>query len=206
MFSSIRPGADASATGRGARRTVRERPNDEAARKLALGMLVTLVGGSFWGFSGTAASYLFDHYQAGTLWLMSVRQISAGLLCTVGAAGMALLPARILPEHGSTVVTGSAMLTCGITGCALVRPWVNMPQLGADGWLALAVLVIIGSFLAFMLYMRGVKEIGGMRAGLLGTAEPISATVTSALMPGTVFLPTDLTGFALIIAMVFPTV
>ena len=321
MFSSIRPGSDASVEARVRRRTVRDRLNDKAIRKLALGMLVTLAGGSFWGFSGTAASYLFDHYQVDTLWLMSVRQISAGilflitalvldrkrlikvwttprdlrtlvaftffgfmlnqlfyllavrltnagtatvlqclqliiimvvtclrmhrnprrreliglvlalagtfliatggdptrlsippeglvtgLLCAVGAAAMALLPARILPKYGSTVVTGSAMLTCGVTSCAFVQPWAHMPQLGADGWVALAVLIVIGSFLAFMLYMQGVKEIGGMRASLLGTVEPISATVTSALMLGTVFLPTDLAGFALIIAMVFLTV
>ena len=44
------------------------------------GVLATLVGGSFWGFSGTSASFLFDIYHVDTLWLMSVRQILAGLL------------------------------------------------------------------------------------------------------------------------------
>lgn len=38
------------------------------------------MGGSFWGFSGTSASFLFDTYHVDTLWLMSVRQILAGLL------------------------------------------------------------------------------------------------------------------------------
>ena len=321
MASSIKPGADASATARASRRSIRERLNDAATRKLAIGMLATLVGGSFWGLSGTAASYLFDTYHVDTLWLMSVRQITAGLLflvtaliadrkrlkalwtnpahrrelfvfsfigmmgnqlfyllavrltnagtatvmqclqlilvmaytclhvhrrprrrellgvvlalagtfliatggdptrlsippaglavgllCAVGAAGMALLPARILPVYGSTVVTGSAMLSCGVVSCTLVQPWAHMPAFAADGWFALAVLVVIGSFLAFLLYMHGVKEIGGMRAGLLGTVEPISATITSAVVLGTVFLPTDLAGFALIITMVFLTV
>ena len=321
MASSIKPGSDASAEARASRRLVRERLNDQATRKLAIGMIVTLVGGSFWGLSGTAASYLFERYQVDTFWLMSVRQISAGvlfmavallcnrkqliqvwttprdrrtllvftflgfmlnqlfyllavrttnagtatvlqclqlifimgitcvrmrrkprkrelaglvlalvgtfliatggdptrlsippegllmgLMCAVGATGMALLPARILPVYGSTVVTGSAMFTCGVASCAVVHPWAHMPALGADGWVALAILIIIGSFLAFLLYMQGVKEIGGMRASLLGTVEPISATVASALLLGTVFLPTDLAGFALIIAMVFLTV
>ena len=44
------------------------------------------------------------------------------------------------------------------------------------------------------------------RASLIGTVEPVSATVTSALMLGTVFAPTDLIGFACIIVMVFLTV
>ena len=67
-------------------------------------------------------------------------------------------------------------------------------------------LIVVGSFLAYLLYMQGVKEIGGVRAGLIGTVEPISATVTSAIMLGIAFAPTDLIGFACIIVMVFLTV
>ena len=65
---------------RSTRRAWRDRLNDASSRKMALGVLATLVGGSFWGFSGTSASFLFDTYHVDTLWLMSVRQILAGLL------------------------------------------------------------------------------------------------------------------------------
>ena len=111
-----------------------------------------------------------------------------------------------LPEYGSPIVTGSAMLTAGVVACVFVQPWAHMPALDAAGVEALAVFVVIGSFFAYMLYMQGVKDIGSVRASLLGTMEPVSATITSALMLGTVFLPTDLAGFAMIIAMVFLTV
>ena len=40
---------------------------------------------------------------------------------------------------------------------------------------------------------------------MLGTAEPVVAALTSALLLHTSFSPTDLAGFALIIAMVFVT-
>ena len=43
-----------------------------------------------------------------------------------------------------------------------------------------------------MLYMQGVRDIGSVRASLIGTVEPVSATITSAVILGTVFLPTDL--------------
>jgi hypothetical protein len=36
--------------------------------------------------------------------------------------------------------------------------------------------------------------------------EPVSATITSAVMLGTVFFPTDLIGFVMIIVMMFLTV
>ena len=294
---------------RSTRRAWRDRLNSASSRKMITGVLATLVGGSFWGFSGTSASFLFDTFHVDTLWLMSVRQILAGLLfmavvvardrerliklwttpadrkqlllftafgllfnrffylsavrltnviimgytcvtdrrmprtrevigiglalggtfliatggdptslnisplgliaglmCAVSATCMAVIPAKILPEYGSPIVTGSAMLTAGVVSCVFVQPWAHMPALDAAGVEALAVFVVIGSFFAYMLYMQGVKDIGSVRASLLGTMEPVSATITSALMLGTVFLPTDLAGFAMIIAMVFLTV
>ena len=44
-----------------------------------------------------------------------------------------------------------------------------------------------------------------MRASLLGTIEPITATITTVLMLGTTFSPADLVGFAMILAMVYLT-
>lgn len=306
---------------RSTRRAWRDRLNDAQARKMALGTLAAFVGGTFWGFSGTSASYLFDVCHIETFWLMSVRQViagllfmfvvlrkdrdrlielwttpadrkqlilftifgllfnqlcylsavrltnagtatvlqclqlviimgytcvtdrrmprtrevigiglalggtfliatggdptslnisplglAAGLMCAVSATCMAVIPAKILPEYGSPIVTGSAMLTAGVVSCVFVQPWAHMPALDAAGVEALAVFVVIGSFFAYMLYMQGVKDIGSVRASLIGTVEPVSATITSAVMLGTVFLPTDLIGFAMIIVMMFLTV
>ncbi len=318
------PGSPASGTdaaSRAARRSWRARLNDEAARRVAIGVAATLLGGFFWGFSGTSASLLFSRYHVDTLWLLSVRQIFAGLLfmivvlardrqrlvrlwttpahareqllftvfglllnqfgylmavrltnagtatvlqclqlviimvvtcvrrhrsprrreaaglvlalvgtfliatggnisqlsisplglvvgllAALGAALTALIPTRVLPEYGSSIVTGSAMLVAGMVSCAFIRPWENPPALDASGIAALAVFIVVGSFLAYFLYMQGIKDLGGMRASMIATIEPISAAVTSALMLGTVFAPTDIVGFAAIIIMVFLTV
>lgn len=321
LASSIRPGADANAEARAARRSSREQHNEQMTNRLVKGALATLLGGTFWGFSGTSASYLFEHFQVDTLWLLSVRQLCAGalfmvvillfdrerfmqllhtpghlalmllfafagvfsnslfymlavrytnagtatvmqclqlviimgytclrarrsprhrelaglalaligafliatggdptslvvppeglvvgLLSAVGAACITIVPTKILPIYGSPIVTGSAMFTSGVVLSCFVQPWSAVPAFDAGGWFALAILIVVGSFLAYNLYMQGVKEIGSVRASLIGTVEPVSATVTSALVLGTVFAPTDLAGFACIIAMVFLTV
>ena len=65
---------------RSTRRAWRDRLNDASSRKMALGVLAAAAGGTFWGFSGTSASYLFDVCHIETFWLMSVRQVCAGLL------------------------------------------------------------------------------------------------------------------------------
>ncbi|OUP06334.1 EamA family transporter [Collinsella sp. An2] len=303
------------------RRSLRERLNAAEHRRFVVGVLSTLFGGIFWGFSGTCASLLFDVYHMDTIWLMCTRQLCAGLLflalilatdrkrfvalwtnphdrlivlvfsaCGVllnqfgyltsvrltnagtatvmqtlqlliimayacinarrvprrreilgvalallgtyliatggnpsnlaippegllvglisalGAACMTIIPAGILPTYGSSIVTGSGMLLSGLVTCAIFQPWNSVPVLDPTGWGAFAVLIAVGSFLSYFLYMQGVKDIGSMRAALIGTVEPVSATVTSALLLGTLFAPTDIVGFACIIVMVFLTV
>lgn len=137
---------------------------------------------------------------------MTPAGLGAGIMCAVGTALMALVPSRILPKYGSPIVTGSGMLVSGIVSSVFVQPWAHVPVLDAAGVEAFVIFIVVGSFLAYLLYMQGVKEIGPMRASLLGTIEPVSATVTSAILLGTVFLPTDIVGFAMIIAMMFFTV
>ena len=319
MHENVPHGADAAS--RATRRAWRDRLNVRASHKMLTGAACALLGGAFWGFSGTAASALFDVYHVDTMWLMSVRQLLAGalfmiiillfdrkrfvqlwttrehrrtqliftffgllanqffyltavrltnagtatvlqclqlvfimayacitahrrprkreiagllmafvgtvlistggdltklsipplglamgLLTALGAALITILPVKILPVYGSTIVTGSAMFLSGIVTTIFVQPWNNAPALDAAGWETLAVFILLGSFLAYLLYMQGVKDIGSMRAGLIGTVEPVSATVTSALMLGIAFAPTDIIGFVLIIGMMFLTV
>ena len=117
-------------------------------------------------------------------------------MCAVSAACMAVIPAKILPEYGSPIVTGSAMLTAGVVSCAFVQPWAHMPALDAAGIERSRCSWLSARFLLTCSICRGVKDIGSVRASLIGTVEPVSATITSAVMLGTVFLPTDLIGFA----------
>ena len=312
-------GTDAAS--RALRRRKRERSNVAGERRTASGVLATLFGGLFWGFSGTCADFLFENYAVDTLWLACMRQLVSGgiflvvilltqrdklfallrnkcdmgilavfaasgvllnqlgylmtirltnagtatvlqclqliiimvyacltthraprkrelagvvlalvgtyllatggnpsnlaiplegliigLLAAVGAACMSIIPARLLREYGASVVTGMGMLLSGIVTSAFVQPWADMPALDGIGWAAFIVLAAVGSCLAYSLYMQGVRDIGSMRASLIGTIEPVSAAVTSALVLGTVFTGTDIVGFAAIIVMVFLTV
>ncbi len=53
--------------------------------KASIGILVTVLGGALWGFSGTCGQFLFRNYGIDPGWLTSVRMMSAGvILLTVG--------------------------------------------------------------------------------------------------------------------------
>jgi drug/metabolite transporter (DMT)-like permease len=131
--------------------------------------------------------------------------IAWGVAAGLATALISVLPARGLARFSSFVVNAFAMLVGGVVLVALTRPWRAWPQVDALGWALVALIVAVGTFGAYALYVQAAKDVGPMRAALLATIEPIVALVSSALLLGQVFLPTDLVGFALIMAMVFLT-
>ncbi|WP_239378317.1 DMT family transporter [Olsenella sp. An290] len=128
-----------------------------------------------------------------------------GLACAAAAACLSILPAEPMRRWGNFTVNGLAFLASGLIMSAVYRPWEHMPALDGVAVAVLAACVVVGTFGAYALYLQGVKDAGSMRASLLGTIEPVTATAATALWLGTSFSPADLVGFALIIAMVYLT-
>ena len=77
------------------------------------------------------------------------------------------------------------------------------PPLDASGWAVLALGVgVVGTFVAYALYLSGVARVGSVAGGLLGAVEPLAATSLSAVWLGTAFSGADWAGFALMLAMI----
>lgn len=126
-----------------------------------------------------------------------------GILAAVSLACYTLLPGGLIPRYGAIPITGCAMLIGGCVLACLTRVW-NIPFAlhGAD-YLALGGVVVVGTLLAYTLYLQGVADIGAVKASLLSSVEPVSATLFSVLWLGTPFAMLDLAGFVCIMATVF---
>lgn len=293
-------------------------------RRFWRGVVAALVGGAMWGFSGTCAQYLYQHYEIDPLFITWVRMLGSGILFLIllaftqrgklraiagdrrelgrlalfGIAGLFLCqftyttsvnatnagtatvlqslntvfilaatclimrrapramelgglalalvatwliatkgnltalmippaglawglinaasctfyimyPKHLFARWGSLPVTGIGMLIGGIAAVAIwglgglwgAAPVV--PQLGLDGVLVLAAIVVVGTLAAFGLYLHGVSIVGSVKGGLLGTTEPASAMVFAALWLGTMFTWADWIGLVLMMAMIF---
>lgn len=293
-------------------------------RRFWRGVVAALVGGAMWGFSGTCAQYLYQHYEIDPLFITWVRMLGSGILFLIllaftqraklraiagdrrelgrlalfGIAGLFLCqftyttsvnatnagtatvlqslntvfilaatclmmrrapramelgglalalvatwliatkgnltalmippaglawglinaasctfyimyPKHLFARWGSLAVTGIGMLIGGIAAVAIwglgglwgAPPVV--PQLGLDGVLVLAAIVVVGTLAAFGLYLHGVSIVGSVKGGLLGTTEPASAMVFAALWLGTMFTWADWIGLVLMVAMIF---
>ena len=64
----------------------------------------------------------------------------------------------------------------------------------------IAVVIIFGTVMSFSCYMEGVRLIGGSKASLFASVEPLTATVMSVLFMHVAFSGMDLAGFVGIIA------
>ncbi|SHJ00687.1 Permease of the drug/metabolite transporter (DMT) superfamily [Parasporobacterium paucivorans DSM 15970] len=134
---------------------------------------------------------------------ISGQALSWGMFSAVGLVLYSILPIRLISRWGSMVVTGYGMLAGGIVLSAIVRPWEYVFQPDAVTIIAMAAIILIGTVAAFTLYLKGVSEIGPVKAGMLGSAEPVSAAVFAAIWMHTRFTAADITAFVLIIATVF---
>ncbi len=65
-----------------------------------------------------------------------------------------------------------------------------------------ALIVLVGTILAYLLFVQGIRDAGPMRAGLLGSVEPVSAIVISAVWLGTPICVYDALGAVAIVCMI----
>lgn len=125
-----------------------------------------------------------------------------GLVAAVGMATYVLLPVRLLRKFSGLTVTALAMAIAGISITIAFRPWTLMPELSIPVVLGALGTTVLGTVIAYLFFLEGVKRIGAVIGGLLDAIEPVTAIVASALWLGTVVTGWDAFGCALIIGMI----
>lgn len=169
---------------------MRRRPR----RREALGVALALAGTYLVATGGNPAQLSLP--AEGLAW---------GLACAAAAACLSILPAAPMARWGNFTVNGLAFLVSGLILAAVYRPWEHMPALDGVAVAVLAGCVVVGTFGAYALYLQGVKDAGSMRASLLGTIEPVTATIATVVWLATPFSAAEIVGFVLIIVMVYLT-
>ena len=145
---------------------------------------------------------MFWPSQAPFCWQPTVSQILWGLSSAVALVLYTMLPGSLIARWGSTVVTGYGMLIGGIFLFFLTGYWNYRISFSPAMVMGVAAIVVLGTALAFTLYLQGVSDIGSVKASMLACIEPVSATVISALWLHTSFTTVDIAGLALIVTAV----
>ena len=136
--------------------------------------------------------------------------LAFGIATAAAATFYTMYPKPLFERWGSLPVTSVGMLTGGLTGLVGCLATGNLPTLtscmsgamGTSGLLVLLISTLIGTFAAYGLYLHGISIVGPLWGNMLGAAEPVSATVISAIWLHTSFSPSDWAGLALMVVTI----
>lgn len=138
--------------------------------------------------------------------LSSMTVPSKALLAGV-LSGMCVAVYNILAPKLSNipvfVIQGWSFFLGGVTGAIGFRIWEFKYIPNIYGIIGIIFVVVVGNILAFNLYVSGVQLIGPNKAILYSFAEPITATIISTTVLGSVFSIYDAVGFLMIFIMLW---
>lgn len=141
------------------------------------------------------------HGNFGSL-AISAGALAFGLLAALALVFYTLLPVKIIPKYGTMPVMGAGMVVGGLVLLPIARPWSYDVSLSPSGWAAFGAIVVVGTVMAFTLYMMGVNKAGAVKASVASSVEPVAAAVISAVWLGNKFAIADVVGFAAVISAV----
>lgn len=145
--------------------------------------------------------FLATHGDIHTL-VLSLKALSWGLIGAVMVVVYNTLPQRLLRIYGSPVITGWGMLLGGGILFFLSRFWTKQVTMDTQTVLGIMLIGVVGTAMAFTLYLQGVNDIGPVKTSLLSCAELVTAGILTSAWLKTPLAMQDLLGMALILGMV----
>jgi len=134
---------------------------------------------------------------------VSSEAIFWGLLSAVAAAYYIMYANNLFTRAPSITVIGWAMMIGGVGMCLINPEWhFNLSGIDTRGILLITVSIIIGTTLAFWLYLESTKYIHPEITALLGCLEPLTAVILSSLWLNTSFGMIQMIGIITIIVVV----
>ena len=125
-----------------------------------------------------------------------------GLLAAVSAVIYTTLPGTLVNRYDIYQVLGFGMFIGGLFMCLLVRPWNYTVVWDGGTWAAMFGVIVVGTAVAFGLYLQGVSIIGPLKGSLYSGVEPVSSIIISVFWLNTTFTLPDFLGFGLIMVTV----
>ena len=123
-----------------------------------------------------------------------------GLASAVTAAFNAIQPARMLRAHGAATVAGWGMLVGGVALAVFRPPWAVAGRWDIATWSFFAVVILLGTLVAFYFYINALRLIGAQKTSLLTCVEPLTAALLAVFWLGISWNAMDWLGTLCILA------
>jgi len=124
--------------------------------------------------------------------------------CVVSWAAYTLLGKAMTGLSTLAITTYAALVgTAMLAAVALARGELGVPHASTNGWIALAYMGTLGTAVAFVWFLEGVKALGPARAAIFVNLVPVAAITLAVLLLGEHVTGAMIAGAALVVAGVW---
>ena len=159
------------------------------------GMALALLGVAIELSGGNPLKLLDGGVGTGELLLMA---------CVLSWAAYTLIGKRLTGVSPLAITTYAALIGAAMLGVAvLVRGELSLPRVSGKAWIAIVYMGTLGTAVAFVWFLEGVRELGPARAAIFVNLVPVAAIALGALLLGEKITAPMLAGAALVVAGVW---
>ncbi|MDO4299989.1 MAG: DMT family transporter [Clostridia bacterium] len=142
--------------------------------------------------------FLASHGNVHSL-AISKEALMWGLFSAVTVVFYNLLPVKLMNKFGTLPVLGWGMITGGIFMTIMVKPWIVPGIWDIKTLIGFGAVIIVGTAMAFGMYLEGVRLIGAKKASMFASSEPLTSTAASAVFMNVAFQGMDIAGLICIL-------
>ena len=134
---------------------------------------------------------------------VSLEALLFGLVSAVMIAFYSTYPKKLLKKYGSIAIVGWGMIIGSVISNIIHPIWEIQGDINTKSIIQVIIVVILGTSIAYLIYIASLNYISSSLAGILTTFEPVLAAVLSVVIFGLKFSIIELIGFVLVFVSIF---
>lgn len=134
---------------------------------------------------------------------VSLEALLLGIISAIMIAFYSTYPKKLLKKYGSITVVGWGMIVGSIISNVIHPIWKIEGDVNIQSIIQVMIVVILGTSIAYLIYIASLNYISSSLAGILTAFEPVLAAILSVAIFGLKFSFIELIGFLLVFVSIF---
>lgn len=134
---------------------------------------------------------------------VSLEALLLGIISAIMIAFYSTYPKKLLKKYGSITVVGWGMIVGSIISNVIHPIWKIEGDVNTQSIIQVMIVVILGTSIAYLIYIASLNYISSSLAGILTAFEPVLAAILSVAIFGLKFSFIELIGFLLVFVSIF---
>ena len=134
---------------------------------------------------------------------VSLEALLLGIISAIMIAFYSTYPKKLLKKYGSITVVGWGMIVGSIISNVIHPIWKIEGDVNIQSIIQVMIVVILGTSIAYLIYIASLNYISSSLAGILTAFEPVLAAILSVAIFGLKFSFIEIIGFLLVFVSIF---